>query len=131
MRPPAQAGPPPPSNSEPCASAAPSAQSPAGPSSQSPPPAPEMREESPRSALLFRFSAYLAPLDSLQKRPRQLPFAGVALAMYRAQVKKLVAQSIPFFLLRQNRLQRQRQLAQPRRLRPGTVLLLASQMLVL
>src|ERR1035437_6029613 len=78
-----------------------------------------MHAELPWSSLLFRLRAHVPSLDALQKGPRQLPFSGVALAVDRAQVEELVAQRIPLFLLGKNALQRQRQLAQPRSLRPA------------
>src|SRR5208337_3883932 len=132
---PAAACPPRLSSLEPCASAAPSTQSPAAPSWQIPLPAPEMHAESPWFPLLSRLHAHFAPLDPLQKRPRQLPLAGMVFAMHRAEVKKLITQRIPLFVLVQNPLQRHGQLSQPRRLRPEILFFLAaplaSQVLVL
>jgi hypothetical protein len=51
----------------------------------------------------------------------------MALAVNRTQIKELVAQRIPLFLLRQNARQRNGKLAQPGRLRPGAGFALIAQ----
>src|ERR1017187_7216825 len=90
----------------------------------------EMRAVSPRSALRFRLRSHFALLDPFQKRPRQFPLSGMALAMDGAQVEKLIAQRILPLLLQEDSLQRQSQLAQPLRLGPRMIVSLAPQELV-
>jgi hypothetical protein len=68
---------------------------------------------------LFRRCSHFPALDPLQKRPRQLALAGMALSVNRAQVKELVAERVPLSLPGKNVLQRNRQLAQPRSLGPA------------
>ena len=58
-----------------------------------------MRAKLPRPALPFRLCPEFTPFDPFKKGSRQFPFAGMAFAVYRAQIEELVAESIPLFVL--------------------------------
>lgn len=75
----------------------------------------------PRLYLFFGRRSHFAPLDALQKRPRQPSFSGMAFPMDRTQIQELVAQRVPLSLLRENALQRHGQLPQTRRLAPAAL----------
>jgi hypothetical protein len=77
-----------------------------------------MHEGLPQLALLFGRSPHLAALNASEKLTRQLTLAGMILSVHRAEIEKLVAQSISFALLRKNIRQRKREFAQTLRLRP-------------
>jgi hypothetical protein len=81
-----------------------------------------MRALLPRLSLLLRGCAHLATLNALKKRARQPALTGVAFAVHRAQIKKFIAQCVPLFLLRKHALQRDRQFAKTRGLRPRSTL---------
>jgi hypothetical protein len=77
-----------------------------------------MHAELPRLKLLFSRSSHLAALNASQKLPRQLAFAGMILPVYRAEIEKLVAQRIPFALLREDIRKREGELAKSLRFGP-------------
>jgi hypothetical protein len=80
-----------------------------------------------RPALPFRLVPDLAPFDPLEKGSRQLPFAGMALSVDRAEIEELVAERIPFFVLGKDALQGKSQFAQSSRFRPGAAFALFQQ----
>src|SRR5512146_412148 len=84
-----------------------------------------MRASLPRFSLLLGGCAHLAALNSLKKRARQPAFAGVTLAMHRAQVQKFIAQCITMLLLRKYALQCNCQFAKARCLRPRSLFFVA------
>lgn len=83
---------------------------------------------SPGLSLFYSGCAHSTPFDALKKRPRQLAFSRMVLAVHRAQVEKLIAQGIALFLLREDALQRQCEFAQTGRFRPGLRALLANRL---
>ena len=76
------------------------------------------------SRLLGR-GAHLAAFDAGKKCARQPRLAGMALAMHRAEIEKLIAERVALFLLSEDALQSERQFAQTRCFRPASVSLFA------
>ena len=85
------------------------------------------RRQSPRP-FFFCWQAHFAAFNPLEKRSRQFALTWVALAMNGAEVKELVAEGIPFFVLGKDVLQRDGKLTQAGRFGPGILFVLVHQL---
>jgi hypothetical protein len=82
-----------------------------------------MREALPWLPRLLCGRADLAAFDAGEKQARQARLAGMAFAVHRAEIEELIAERVALFMLREDVLEREGEIAETSGFGPGAIVL--------